>query len=76
MAKRTTYTPDPDIAAVIEHTQRELNVGPSEAINTLIRRGLTTQPSRPRRFHQRSQAMGARVSVDNIGAVLSMLDET
>lgn len=70
---RTTFTLDDDVAAAVEALRRAEGIGPSEAVNRLIRQALAVRPQRPP-YRHRSVAMGARVDVANIGAVLDLLD--
>lgn len=71
---RTTYTPSPDVEAEIKRVRKELGVGMSEAINILARRGMSVSVEPQRRFTQRTRSMGAKIPVDNVGAVLDQLD--
>lgn len=70
---RTTFTLDDDVAAAVEALRREEGIGPSEAVNRLIRRALALRPKRPP-YEHRSVSMGARVDVADIGSVLDLLD--
>lgn len=70
---RTTFTLDDDVAAAIEALRREEGIGPSEAVNRLIRRSLAVRPD-PSPYDHRTASMGARVDVADIGAVLDLLD--
>jgi hypothetical protein len=70
---RTTFTLDDDVAAAVEALRREEGVGPSEAVNRLVRRALALRPERPQ-YEHRSRPMHARVDVADIGAVLDLLD--
>lgn len=73
---RTTITLEPDVAAAIEKVRREEGIGPSEAVNRLVRAGLAASSSKPRaEFHQRSAPLGLTVDVSNVGDVLDLLDE-
>ncbi len=70
---RTTITLDDDVAAALEHLRRERSIGLSQAVNELIRAGLTVE--RPRgRFQQQSQRIGLRVDVTNVAEALELLD--
>ena len=72
---RTTYTPSADVEAEIRRLRKELGIGVSEAINLLARRGIASGTHTPaQRFQQKSKAMGAKLPVDDIGAVLEQLD--
>jgi metal-responsive CopG/Arc/MetJ family transcriptional regulator len=71
---RTTVTLDDDVVAEIERLRREEGIGPSEAVNRLIRAGLVARPHR-RTYEHRSAPIGLRVDVTDIGAVLDLLDE-
>lgn len=70
---RTTFTLDDDVAAAVEAVRRSEGVGPSEAVNRLIRRGLAARTDRPA-YQHRSVSMRARLDVADIGAVLDLLD--
>lgn len=70
---RTTFTLDDDVAAAIDALRREEGIGPSEAVNRLVRRALAVRPEQNPYAHE-SVAMGARVDVNDIGAVLDLLD--
>ena len=70
---RTTVEFDPDTAKAVERLRRDRGIGTSEAVNELIRRGML-QPKQPRRFTQRTRALGIRVDVSNVAAVLETLE--
>jgi metal-responsive CopG/Arc/MetJ family transcriptional regulator len=70
---RTTVTLDDDVAAALERLRRERSIGLSEAINELIRAGLTVR--RPRRpFRQPSERIGLRIDVTNVAEALELLE--
>jgi hypothetical protein len=70
---RTTVTLDNDVAAALERLRRERSIGLSEAINELIRAGLTAR--RPRRpFRQQAQPIGLRIDVTNVADALELLE--
>lgn len=71
---RTTFTLDDDVAAEVERIRREDGVGISEAVNRLIRSGLTRRDARTR-YRHRSTKLGIKVDVTDIGAVLDLIDE-
>jgi metal-responsive CopG/Arc/MetJ family transcriptional regulator len=65
---------DDDVVAEIERLRREEGLGLSEAVNRLIRRAIATR--RPAgRYTHRTADVGLRVDVDDIGAVLDLLDQ-
>lgn len=70
---RTTVTFDDDVAAAIAKLRRERGLGVSEAVNELIRRGLSA-PRPGRRFRQRTADLRLRVDVTNIAEALEVLD--
>lgn len=70
---RTTITLADDVAAGIDKVRRERDVGLSEAVNDLVRAGLTVPHSTPP-FTQKSHDLGAGVDVANIGEALETLD--
>jgi Ribbon-helix-helix protein, copG family len=70
---RTTVTLADDVAAAVERERRERGVGPSEAINDLIRKGLAVGDAR-RAFQQRTHRMEARIDVTDVAEALETLD--
>lgn len=70
---RTTITLADDVAAGIEKLRRERDVGLSEAVNDLVRAGLTREQLQPR-FHQRTYDMGLTLDVSNIGEAIELLE--
>lgn len=71
---RTTITVADDVAAEMDRLRREEGLGPSEALNTLARRGMT-RPVADVSYHHRAAALGLKVEVGNIGEILDLLDE-
>lgn len=70
---RTTITLADDVAAAVETLRRERSIGLSEAVNDLVRSGLTA--GRPlERFRQKTHDLGAGVDVSNIGETNETLD--
>lgn len=70
---RTTVRLDDDVLSAASKLQRERHIGLSEAINTLVRAGLT-RTTMPRPFTQRSVDLGLRIDVSNIADALEQLD--
>jgi len=71
---RTTVTLAADVAAAVEQFKRERGTGVSEAVNELVRRGLSRQ-SAPARFRQRTSDMGLpAVPLDDVAGLLDALD--
>jgi hypothetical protein len=70
---RTTVEFDVDTAAAIEALRRERHVGVSEAVNELIRRGLTVRAP-DTAFRQRTRSLGLRIDVSNVAEALETLD--
>lgn len=71
---RTTFTLDADVAAEVERLRRHEGVGISEAVNSLIRQGLSRRPPRVPYEHQ-ADAVGLSVDVSDVGAILDLLDD-
>jgi metal-responsive CopG/Arc/MetJ family transcriptional regulator len=70
---RTTVTLDDDVAAAVERLRRDRSIGLSEAINELIRAGLTVK--RPRTpFRQQAANIGFKVDVTNVAEALELLE--
>jgi hypothetical protein len=70
---RTTIQLDPDVQAALDDMRRSSDLGVSEAVNLLIRRGLTAPPER-RPFRQRTAPLGLRIDVRNVGEALELLE--
>ena len=71
---RTTVTLDDDVAAAVERLHRDRSIGLSEAINELIRAGLTVKrPQKP--FRQQSEHIGFKVDVTNVAEALELLED-
>jgi hypothetical protein len=70
---RTTFTLDDDVAAAVDALRRKEGIGPSEAVNRLVRRALAAKGDRAP-YEHRARSMHARVDVADIGAVLDLLD--
>ena len=73
MKVRSTITLDEDTAAAVDRFRREQGLGPSAAVNVLIRRGLA-ETATPRRYRHRSAHLGLKVDVTNVAEVLDLLD--
>jgi hypothetical protein len=70
---RTTITLDQDVEAAVRRLRRDEGMGLSEAVNRLVRAGLTVkQPKRP--FRQRTMKLGLEVDVTNVAEALEVLD--
>lgn len=72
---RTTFTLDPDVAAEVERLRRQEGIGISDAVNRLARQGLLRRPAAAPYVHT-TAPVGIRVDVDDVGAVLDLLDES
>lgn len=70
---RTTIEFDDDTARAVENLRRDENVGVSEAVNILIRRGLLPRERR-RKFQQRTRAAGLKIDVSNVADALEALE--
>jgi hypothetical protein len=71
---RTTLTLADDVAAAIERLRRERSIGISEAVNELVRAGLTRQDRPTPPFRQKSHDLGRGIEFDNIADTLETLD--
>ena len=69
---RTTVEFDADTAKAVEALRRE-GRGVSEAVNELIRRGLTSTPSRPP-FVPTTYALGLQIDVSDVADALDLLE--
>lgn len=70
---RTTIQLDDDVLAAIDRLRQQRAIGLSEAVNDLIRMGLSVKP-RSRPFRQRSQSIGLRIDVANVADALEQLE--
>jgi hypothetical protein len=70
---RTTLTLDDDVAAAITRIRNERGIGISEAVNDLVRAGLTVRKTR-RRFRQRTAGLSLQVDVTNVAEALEQLE--
>jgi hypothetical protein len=64
---------DDDVAAEVDRLRRDEGLGLSEAVNRLIRRGLTPSSSSARYLHE-SGPLGLRADPSNVADVLDLLD--
>jgi hypothetical protein len=71
---RTTLTLADDVAAAVEQLRRERSIGMSEAVNELVRAGLTKQDRPAARFRQKSHDLGRGIDFDDIADTLETLD--
>lgn len=70
---RTTINLDDDVSAAIEQLRKKANLGVSEAVNQLIRRGLNAQKKR-QPFVQQTRSLGLRIDVTNVAEALELLE--
>lgn len=71
---RTTVNLADDVAAAVEKLRRERGIGLSDAVNDLVRSGLTAAPQR-RPFRQRTHDLGSdRIDVSNVAELIETLD--
>lgn len=70
---RTTLQLDSDVQAALDELRRSSDLGVSQAANLLIRRGLTA-PQERRPFTQRTELLGLRIDVRDVGAALELLE--
>ncbi len=71
---RTTLTLADDVAAAVEQLRRERSIGISEAVNELVRGGLTRRDTPGAPFVQTSHDLGRGIDFDNIADTLETLD--
>ncbi len=70
---RTTVTLSDDVAAAVEQLRRERSIGLSEAVNDLVRAGLTApRPTKP--FRQTTHDLGRGIDFSNVADALETLD--
>jgi hypothetical protein len=70
---RTTVSLADDVAAAVERLRRERSIGVSEAVNELVRAGLTRQEvAAP--FKQKAHDLGRGIDFSNIADAIETLD--
>lgn len=69
---RTTVSLADDVAAAVQRLRKERSIGLSEAVNELIRAGLTKRQV-ANRFQQQTD-MGEGIDYSNIGDAIETLD--
>jgi hypothetical protein len=70
---RTTVTLSDDVAAAVEQLRRERSIGLSEAVNDLVRAGLTA-PRTASPFRQTAHDLGHGIDFSNVADALETLD--
>jgi hypothetical protein len=70
---RTTITLAEDVAAAVEKLRHERSIGLSEAVNNLVRAGLTDRPASPP-FRQQAHDLGPGIDVSNVADAIETLD--
>jgi hypothetical protein len=70
---RTTITLADDVAAAVEKLRREQSIGLSDAVNDLVRAGLTGQRTGGR-FRQKTHDFGRGIDFSNVADALETLD--
>jgi hypothetical protein len=71
---RTTVNLDDDVAAAVQELRRRRSLGLSEAVNELIRKGLSTPRPARKRFKQRTYPMGIRIDVTDVADALEIAE--
>jgi hypothetical protein len=71
---RTTVTFDDDVAAAIRELRRSRSLGLSEAVNELIRMGLSAPPRRRKPFKQRAYPMGMQIDVTDVADAIEIAE--
>lgn len=70
---RTTVSLADDVAAAVQRLRKERSIRLSEAVNELIRAGLTKRQV-ANRFQQQTYDMGEGIDYSNIGDAIETLD--
>lgn len=70
---RTTVSLADDVAAAVQRLRKERSIGLSEAVNELIRAGLTKRQV-ANRFQPQTYDMGEGIDYSNIGDAIETLD--
>lgn len=72
---RTTVTLADDVAAEVERLRREHGIGLSEALNSLVRRGMTASGVEPPRIVPFTADVGVMIDGSNVAEALELLDQ-
>jgi Arc/MetJ family transcription regulator len=70
---RTTITLADDVAAAVEKLRRARAIGLSEAVNDLVRAGLTSQRAGSP-FRQKAHDLGGGIDFSNVADAVETLD--
>ena len=70
---RTTIRLEPDIEKAVGKLRRETDLGVSEAVNLLARRGLSAKAKR-RKFKQRTSKVGIAIDISNVAEALDLIE--
>ena len=70
---RTTVALDDDVAAAVDRLRRERDIGLSEALNELARRGMAARAVRPA-FRQRTVDLGTGIDVRNVAEAIEVAE--
>lgn len=70
---RTTVNLDEDVAAAIAELRAQRGLGLSEAVNELVRAGLTV-PVQRTPFRQRTARLGTTIDVTNVAEAIELLE--
>lgn len=70
---RTTLNLADDVAAAVENLRRDRSIGLSEAVNELVRAGLTRTDAAPS-FRQEAHDLGRGIDFSNVGDAIETLD--
>lgn len=71
---RTTLTLADDVAAAVEKLRRDRSIGMSEAVNQLVRAGLTNHRQSARPFRQKTHDLGRGIDFSNVADAIETLD--
>jgi hypothetical protein len=71
---RTTVTFDDDVAAAIRQLRRERSIGLSEAVNELVRRGLSARRPNRKPFKQRTYPMSMLIDVTDVAEAIEIAE--
>lgn len=72
---RTTINLEPDVLAAVQRLRQSDDIGVSAAVNRLARAGLARRGVAPEYVHVAFD-MRQRIDVSNVGAVITLLDES
>lgn len=65
---------EPDVSAAVDEFRRHTGAGLSDAVNSLVRRGMAAGRQRPD-YHHPTFDLGLRMDITDVGEVLETIED-